>query len=572
MCGACADGCIFIAATQVSSRFCASTRSTHSPSLSLALFSSLQIDTLRNFSSKTLNLILLFDARTVAMELVAQLKSKPTSENTGYPPITRVAIEAAARKKCDAVLAMVQLAGFTTVTIAANDWTNRVAQPWKLATQLGLNAHDVHLQTAYPSTCFIKPIVCAQEFICNIAQASARARAMSTGLAVFPAFLDSDFMVPGLLLKYYCFLHAGFSWNAASMADMQLGDLANMLVTPTGSRPDASIIREVVSLTLFSQQATMNLPADSLTALLSVFTGEILSDSDPNPPVASEQLSGISSFGTPIRSSSGSSSNLTASSESAGVADSAIDLVAVEKMIWSLIMSPTSIVDAAVPTKAEAAHCLRFCRRLLNSSKWRVTAPKGLLVDFTFGGAPKDEKHNSMEADELFSATQIMACLCKAIVLSYNGLEKREKEREKEKDPSNRGGASSPIPTSNGRSTGILTFGSLMAALPPGTTSDIANSLLESLEHCTHLWRRRFEGVHFTRKSLDHTESIALAAARASIAVEPSNFLPRQTLFSATSRYMSQGRPPVPCRAIFEALNLPQQSIEETFKRLFKDN
>ena len=136
-----------------------------------------------------------------------------------------------------------------------------------------------------------------------------------------------------------------------------------------------------------------------------------------------------------------------------------------------------------------------------------------------------------------------------------------------------------------------MTFGSLLAALPPGTTSDVANSLLESLEHCAALWRKRFDSVHFSKvtqglggtaldggkgksksgssgggSSSSRSGGGGRAGAAGSRAVKP-----RDTLFSSTSAYLSQDRPAVPCRAVFEALNLQQQqeSVEATFRRLF---
>jgi len=195
------------------------------------------------------------------------------------------------------------------------------------------------------------------------------------------------------------------------------------------------------------------------------------------------------------------------------------------------------------------------------------------MAEFAFGGGARTEERPSCpEADEFFSAVQMLCVLSRALVLSYNALDKQHQGQGQGQGQQEEGEG--------------VTFGSLLAALPPGTTSDVANSLLESLEHCAALWRKRFDSVHFSKVTqglggldLDgkgksgsggggSSRGGGRAGAAGSRAVKP-----RDTLFSSTTSYLSQDRPAVPCRSVFEALNLQQQqqqeSVEATFRRLF---
>ena len=161
------------------------------------------------------------------------------------------------------------------------------------------------------------------------------------------------------------------------------------------------------------------------------------------------------------------------------------------------------------------------------------------------------------EVDELLSVVQLLCVLCRAIVLAYNGWEKANGAES----PTAGSGSGSGLSLVSGLVSGSApttapTFGELMSNLPPGTLSDVANSLLEALEHFSGLWRRRFDSVHFMR----------IQGQGAGGGVVPS------PVALATAGYMTQGWPCVPCRAIFDALKLPQQqSIDATFRKLFHE-
>ena len=90
-----------------------------------------------------------------------------------------------------------------------------------------------------------------------------------------------------------------------------------------------------------------------------------------------------------------------------------------------------------------------------------------------------------------------MCALCKLIVFGYNSLEKKnivveDKHRQ-------------------------FSMSILVEALPIGTKSDVANALLETLEGCMLLWRRRFDRLLFSLSLGKDTPSTdAMAAAKAS--------------------------------------------------------
>jgi hypothetical protein len=310
---------------------------------------------------------------------------------------------------------------------------------------------------------------------------------------------------------------------------------------------------------------------EAQAALLAVFTGEILGQADPREKETDAPPSSWGTASTPSKPSNGGGASLSTSAQDEAAVTTA-DLVRVERVLWSILTSSSPVWDAAVPTRAEAALCLRFCRRLLNASKWRAASPKGLMTEFAFGGGARTEERPSCpEGEEFFSAVQMLCVLSRALVLSYNALDKQQQSQGQAQGQG------------QGQEEGV-TFGALLAALPPGTTSDVANSLLESLELCAALWRKRFDAVHFSKVTQGGAPGCFLpdggksgSASRGGKGGGGGNAgarttsRPRDTLFSSTAAYLTQDRPAVPCRAVFEALNLRQQqeSVEATFRRLF---
>ena len=103
------------------------------------------------------------------------------------------------------------------------------------AVQLGLHVVELPSSTLAPSALRLRPTLSVGEYATQL-----RGLKSSGGHpAVLPLFIDSDFLVPTLLLKvrycplldcafltrllmpqYYCFLFAGTTWNSAAVGDM----------------------------------------------------------------------------------------------------------------------------------------------------------------------------------------------------------------------------------------------------------------------------------------------------------------------------------------------------------------
>ena len=86
-----------------------------------------------------------------------------------------------------------------------------------------------------------------------------------------------------------------------------------------------------------------------------------------------------------------------------------------------------------------------------------------------------------LEAEEVCIAMHLICTICRAVVLAYNVVEKQN-------------GMSSD----NSKSLPVLTFSELISVLPTGSTSDIANALLEGIEYGMVLWIRRYERLSFS--------------------------------------------------------------------------
>jgi len=572
-----------------------------------SLHQSMDIEMLRNCSSRSLNVLFLFEQRAVAAEMLAALSSAADDGrrdglvvlNGISIPRTRLTTQMIEAVICSAItniLQQVQLAGFSSVGMGASGWTKRAADPLRIASNLGIAAvlHN-DLDVIYPSALFTKPLVSAQGFIATMSACAATARgevpsdstscAGGCSLSVFPAYMDSDFMTPMLMLKYYSFLHAGFTWNSTAMREMGLGERASAELD-SGAGTGAEIIREVVGLLLFPEEATRSkisegnasaadpnskssISVETLDAVMSIFTGYVLAnEADANVSLASGAAStpegsmsrnaSFSAHSTPPQSprSSTTDSNrkysLSASRADLNgiVVPTTDDLVLVEQIIWCLVTSKTSVADALVPTKAEAALCLRYCRRILNASKWNggykgkkslfdnvggmlnnLASSIGTGTSNTKELGSADVSTHRTDIDELFSCITVMSVVCRALVLSYNQLQKESAVSDEQSD---------------------LTLEKLLFYLPLGTTSDVANSLLEAVEQCTSMWRRRFENMAF----LDGADEEG--AAKSGMAATASRHA-RNPVEGITFIYLTQEKPSLPCRSFFEVLNQKQK-------------
>lgn len=180
---------------------------------------------------------------------------------------------------CERTLLAVQQAGFTSVILSSTEYVRKVAKPTSMAMQTGLGVAHRTLNQLISHKLFVRPVICVHDFVTVLKDHSSSVIDEGANLSVLPAFSDSEYMYPSLLSKYFCFLYAAFVWNRASASDM-IGD-----VSPDGSS-DFSIVREVASLLIFTQQSER--AALAYKEVLSLFTGELLSSSTSQQPGGSQ--------------------------------------------------------------------------------------------------------------------------------------------------------------------------------------------------------------------------------------------------------------------------------------------
>ena len=165
---------------------------------------------------------------TVTVSASADNNNNNSNVNSKYQ-ITTATIETAISGRIRAILQSAQLAGFTSITISANSWISRTQDVRGIASEVGVLVHcEFDPLNTYPQELFNKPVVAGQQFVHAISAAVEMSRSNREGegggggyassgkhqlngrsVAVFPAFMDGNFMTPILMLKYYCFLHAG---------------------------------------------------------------------------------------------------------------------------------------------------------------------------------------------------------------------------------------------------------------------------------------------------------------------------------------------------------------------------
>lgn len=374
-------------------------------------------------------------------------------------------------------------------------------------------------------------------------------------------------------------MYSGFAWNRNCLLDM-LGD-------PAGAAFNPNVVREVMYLLMFPpkvelSQVAFHVMMDLMTGV--TFAGEM--------NVAAESRHAHEANGAsraPLERTSSEVSMLGGgdAASSHGVAVVRHDLAKAEKLLWALLTAHDENAPIAVPSKAEAATCLKLYRRVLHSAQWKPDTlsskrtPQSGLFSFVGLGASSfsrnvdDENDLSgmgvdstpsilLEIEELFCTINLLSALCKALVLAHKTHEKKALVRA--------AGAEALLT----HDTKVLSFEELFSALPVGTKSDVANSILECLNSCTFLWKRRFDAnLMATFRETNYllpAKSASIVLANGSTAADAGKGLVSHTIKEANKRFLLQDTPTVPACAVFKVatkhLPLPK-SVHEFIQRLF---
>lgn len=334
----------------------------------------LPIEMLKNNSSPMINIVFSFEEDFFLEELMKQY-----NENNYYNQIfdkltINKEIELICYNSCLNAMLSMQMIGITTISMSSTKWVKKIVNPIKMAAKLGFVCIEKDYNEIYSSPLVIKPIISTIDLMIKLKDYSLKINENGSSIAILPGFIDSNFMYPTILLKYYCFLFSAFMWNRNSTIDM-IGDINS----------DFSIIKEVVTLIIFTNQ-TSNY--DSYKSILCLFTGEILTSIDNN-----------------------TSTVINTNKDKKEIKP---NMIKIEKILWSLLLcNETNVANISIPNKNEVVYCLRFYRRLLNIANWKL------------GSVNNEHKYSEiMETDELFSIINLLSILCRAIVLAYTTIEK----------------------------------------------------------------------------------------------------------------------------------------------------
>jgi hypothetical protein len=545
-----------------------------------------------------------FEQQEVAQELISAMREKEAEilqqrtssssseeeEDGGIGVATRVVtktdVENAVKQRCVDIMSSVKAAGYTTVTLVCNEWIKRVVNPLEVIFRFGLSGVERSGGVMCPARHTCKQVLCAKEFIRNVQYTVAKSRDAGSSIVVFPALLDSDVMMPLLLTKYHSFIYSGFAWNGLSVLDM-LGE--------SPSSPDASVLREVSYLLIFQSMPDINLP--EYKAVLGLFTGELFADAS----VQQHQQQGSEPI-SPAAAGNTAESRIVAKAE---------------LVLYALLRSRENVGNFHALEHMDAILCVKYYKRLLSQSGWRMGKSKG-----------------SLEMDEFFSLVSLMHGLAKAIVYSYAGKEKIMRSLNSEfsgagKGSSGSGGSNNkgssgslsayntpggtPVKAAGGGNddtadnnndgnnggggqyqSGVVTYSTLLSWVAPGTNSDTANLLLEALEHFSVLWQRRYQSVWFhepgfyanlSRKKVVYVAAdITSSSSSSSSSIVQPVIVPdphmkhdgQEAMVSALKirkNFYRREREGVPTTAIFNAgimARLPSpRAVEQTFLRLF---
>jgi len=583
----------------------------------------LPLDVLKNFSHGMISIVFAFDKHSVEAELAgASSGCKSNSGDSDAPSAVDIsaAVAAACITACEFVIKDAHLAGCSTISIACSEWARQTADPLRIAINAGVNGVVRDFGIMYPSSLFTKPLLCVQNYVRSIANYSSKVEENCSSISVFPAFMDRDFLYPSLLIKFYSFMFAGFSWNRISLADM-LGDPADLDFS-------VSIVKEVMYLIMFP--AKVELPSATFQVVMDLIMGATyaseLRGMDSSGGKASSVLSAAAAAAAPTTtngqmngdskhleriSSDVSLSGLPDSASSPGPlgskGDQAIksDLAKTEKLLWSLLTSQDGMDSTAVPDKSEAGACLRVYRRILQTAAWKPDTlankqitKSGLLsfiaggVSTNFSGDIDDTAFDAsrglegtpsivLEVEEVFCIMNFLAAICKALVLAHKANEKKLITAAARKE--DKGGCDSDTRPA------VMSFAALFNTVPVGTKSDFANSILECLNSCAFLWKRRFEGsllTSFKASSLELSKSSTAATTAATAttatgdgqAVTPiplalgGKEMVLHTIKEANRRFLLQDAPLIPASAVFRLItqNIPlPKSVHDFIHRLF---
>jgi hypothetical protein len=144
---------------------------------------------------------------------------------------------------CKENLLAAQSAGITSVNIACTPWMRNNCHPSDIASSIGLRAVEQSLESLCSFDLSMKSLSSVDSIIENISKYAHEVYSKGLSSSILPGLLDSFFVSPLCLTKFYTFLHAGYSWNRTASKRYFEGPTANI-----------SGIKDIVRMLLFPSQ------------------------------------------------------------------------------------------------------------------------------------------------------------------------------------------------------------------------------------------------------------------------------------------------------------------------------
>ena len=359
-------------------------------------------------------------------------------------------------------------AGFSSVILSFPDWMI-ARDPTRQATECGLNTITYPLEYFYADLPNCRCVLSTKSYAKSLLhRAKGLLNVSRNSVTMLPLMNTADFYYPTILLKHLCFLHAGASWNYEYLEDI------------LGSKlEDHTLLRPALSTMLFqtynpNEADPENVEELHQSVLLDIFT-ENIADAD-------EELHLSPSFSSDVHLH-GSRSHVTPEHPIAIRSTASI-----ETALWSLIADIEYYPKMPMPiSKDEAIFMLKKTKRILALANWKSKKSKATKL-------PSDvllENISSIETEEYMRMLNLINTVCRTIVMAYNSAQKPNLPYQLVN------------PSSKANDSNIFDY--MMDALSPGTSSDLANAILESMSLCGPVWKLKYDAQFFTTTTSYHS-------------------------------------------------------------------
>eukprot|EP00603_Paraphysomonas_imperforata_P008233 CAMPEP_0114423204 /NCGR_PEP_ID=MMETSP0103-20121206/6025_1 /TAXON_ID=37642 ORGANISM="Paraphysomonas imperforata, Strain PA2" /NCGR_SAMPLE_ID=MMETSP0103 /ASSEMBLY_ACC=CAM_ASM_000201 /LENGTH=1099 /DNA_ID=CAMNT_0001591853 /DNA_START=45 /DNA_END=3341 /DNA_ORIENTATION=- len=402
------------------------------------------------------------------------------------------------------------VAGYKCVTLSCCEWMQQCMNksPARMAVHLGLNALHYPMEHFFPELPLSRCLMSTKSLAMPLLRHTRHILKQKHNSSVLlPAMGVADFYYPTILLKHLCFLQAGAAWNHESLEDILGGNL-----------DDHSMLRPALSTLLFQTYNPSDIDIDNSEELYQNRLLDILtSSSDEHGLILTSsqyschsQLNEHDSHGSPNKSDCRSPAEI-------------------EAAIWGTICS--TFIQSTTPspiTKDEAALTLKRTKHILASVNWKVADSKKKDISLMSSSI------NMVETEEYMRMLHLVNVVCRIIVMSFNSAQK----------------PSLPFrPTLPTTTASVISMEVLIDSLSPGTSSDLANAILEAMTLCSLIWSQRLDARYFSDDGDNNRDSVA-TTEMSRMLVERYIFVERAELpllgiFGAICRHMPTFSPDV---------------------------